>query len=453
MRTKTCYSLLSAFAVICSWAAPALQAWDTIDLKNDLIEVQPVPKIGGRIIQYKLGDYGFFWVNKKLAGKEPPPGRLGPNGEWLNYGGDKLWPAPQGWDNENQWPGPPDPVLDGGPYTAEVKEEAGRVNAVKLTSAKDRRSGIQFSRLIKLFEGTTRVRIRATMKNIDTKPRRWGIWAVTQFDTGNRHGDGYNQNYWTYCPLNPNSMYHKDYNVLFGVVNNTSFKPDYQNKMMRVHYENRVGKIGLDSPAGWVATVDATDGYVFVHRFKYEGAKPYPDNSSVEFWCNGQGEFVAWGKLVKMPEDPEQTPYLLETEILSPFAKLDPGESYTFHYDWYAARIPPNSGVTACNELGVTCKPFSAKLRSGRLVLDGDFGVFYQANCRVVFLDAYNNKSRTLLPSVPVTPLKPFSPSQFNELLAQTAVPQSSQVVALYLYDKDGQLLGRHLASARLQRN
>jgi hypothetical protein len=32
----------------------------------------------------------------------------------------KMWPAPQGWDNQQQWPGPPDPVLDGGPYTAEI---------------------------------------------------------------------------------------------------------------------------------------------------------------------------------------------------------------------------------------------------------------------------------------------------------------------------------------------
>jgi hypothetical protein len=450
MRAEICSLLLFVLAVFCSsaaWAQPASQTWDSVDLKNDLIEVQAVPEIGGRVIQYKLGDYGFFWVNKQLAGKEPPVSRLGPNGEWLNYGGDKLWPAPQGWDNENQWPGPPDPVLDGGPYTAEVKEDA-----VKLTSTKDKRSGIQFSRVLKVFDDTTRVSVDVTMKNIDTKPRRWGIWAVTQFDTGNRHGDGYNQNYWTYCPLNPDGIYHKGYNVLFGVVNNTSFKPDYENKMMRVHYENRVGKIGLDSPAGWVATIDATDGYVFVHRFKYERDKAYPDNSSVEFWCNGLGEFVAWGKVVKMPEDPEQTPYLLETEILSPFAKLDPGERYTYHYDWYAARIPANSPIVACSDVGVTCKPFSAKLRAQRLVLDGDFGVFYRAACHVVFLDADNNKIKELQPPAPVTPLKPFTPSEFTKLLAQTAVPQNAETVALCLYDAKGQLLGQ-LTSAQLQRN
>ena len=72
------------------------KCWDSINLRNELIEVQAVPKIGGRIIQYKLGDHGFFWVNKELAGIDPPASRLAADGGWLNYGGDKVWPAPQG---------------------------------------------------------------------------------------------------------------------------------------------------------------------------------------------------------------------------------------------------------------------------------------------------------------------------------------------------------------------
>jgi hypothetical protein len=70
-----------------------------------------------------------------------------PKGEWLNYGGDKLWPAPQGWDGEDQWPGPPDPVLDGGPYELAVIEARGSQVAVRLTSREDPRSGIQSLRV------------------------------------------------------------------------------------------------------------------------------------------------------------------------------------------------------------------------------------------------------------------------------------------------------------------
>ena len=63
---------------------------------------------------------------------------------------------------------------------------------------------------------------------------------------------------------------------------------------MRVNYQYQVGKIGLDSPAGWVATVDGASGAVFVQRFQFEPGKEYPDGSSVEFWLNGVGKIRAY---------------------------------------------------------------------------------------------------------------------------------------------------------------
>ena len=444
--------LASAVTLLGTDCQASTKKWKSIDLKNDLIEVQAVPEIGGRIIQYKLGDYGFFWVNDQLADKPIPASRLGPNGEWLNYGGDKLWPAPQGRDNDKQWPGPPDPVLDGGPYTAEVIKENDRPVAILMTSQKDKRSGIQFSRVFKIFDNTTRVSIEAAMKNIDTKPRRWGIWAVTQFDTSNRHGEGYNKNYWTYCPINPNSMFHKGYNVMLGLASHLSYKPDHENEMMRVHYDYRVGKIGMDSSAGWLATLDATDGFCFIHRFTYESGKPYPDNASVEFWLNGQGELVAWGReVIKMPESLKDTPYLLESEVLSPYAALDPGETYTFGYDWYAAKVPVGSAVVACSDLGITCKPLSAKLCNGKLTLVGHFGVFYKGNCHLVFLDENGKEVKKAPHELPVTPLRALVLSQ-TKLAKDIDVPENADKLAIYVYDTKGQFLGE-LAKTKILRN
>ena len=92
------------------------QGWKSLCLANPLIELQVLPEVGGRIIQFKLGGHEFLWVNPQLAGKLPPATGLTDDGGWFNIGGDKLWPAPQGWDTEQQWPGPPDAVLDGQPY-------------------------------------------------------------------------------------------------------------------------------------------------------------------------------------------------------------------------------------------------------------------------------------------------------------------------------------------------
>lgn len=119
------FAMLFLFIIVgCGFTG---QTWKSIDLQNELITVEAVPEIGGRIIQFKLDDYGFFWVNQELAGIEPPASGLGPNDSWLNYGGDKLWIAPQGWDNDEQWPGPPDAVLDGGPYSSQTFQEDGKI--------------------------------------------------------------------------------------------------------------------------------------------------------------------------------------------------------------------------------------------------------------------------------------------------------------------------------------
>jgi hypothetical protein len=432
-------AIIVGFFLLATPGQALSQEWDSVDLKNELIEIQAVPKIGGRIIQYKLGDYGFFWVNKELVGKKIPASRLGPDGEWRNYGGDKVWPAPQGQDNDHQWPGPPDAVLDGGPYTAEVIKKNERAKAVRMTSEKDERSGIQFSRKFKIFDDSTRVSIEATMKNIDTKPRRWGVWVVTQFDTSNRHGDGYNKNYWAYCPINPDSMYHRGYNVMFGLVGHLSYKPDHENRMMRVHYDYRVGKIGMDSSAGWVVTLDATDGYVFVHRFTYEPGRAYPDNASVEFWLNGPGEIAAWGREIqKMPDD---TAYLMESEMLSPFASLEPGESYTFRYDWYSAKVPAGSTVASCSDICVTCKPLSAKLCNGKLSVDGQFGVFYRGYCRLTLLDEDDREIKKVRGKVSVTPLRTFVLSEIK-LANDITVPEDAVKLGVNLYNTKGQLVG-----------
>jgi hypothetical protein len=209
--------------------------------------------------------------------------------------------------------------------------------------------------------------------------------------------------------------------------------------MMRVHYAYRVGKIGMDSSGGWIATLDATDGYVFVHRFTYEPGRAYPDNASVEFWLNGPGEIAAWGREIeKMPDD---TAYLMESEVLSPFASVEPGESYTFRYDWYSAKVPAGSAVAGCSDIGVTCKALSAEVWGGKLKIDGDFGVFYKGYCRLALLDEDDREIKKVRGKVSVTPLKAFVLSEMK-LAEEVTVPENAAKVAIWLYDTKGQFIG-----------
>ena len=79
--------------------------------------------------------------------------------------------------------------------------------AVRLTSGNDLRSGISFSRVLRLHPDSTRVSIEATMTNIDNKPRRWGIWAHTQLDGAGADGKTYNSQMNAYCLISDNHSY------------------------------------------------------------------------------------------------------------------------------------------------------------------------------------------------------------------------------------------------------
>ena len=414
------------------------KGWDSICMSNGIIQLNVVPAIGGRVVQYALGDKEFFWVNPVLQGELPTETGLTEDGDWLNYGGDKLWPAPQGWDNDQQWPGPPDAVLDGQAYELEqlTNGEDGSV-ALRLTSGNDMRSGISLSRVIRLYPNSTRVSIDATMTNVDNKPRRWGIWGHTQLDGASADGKSHNSQMNAYCPINPDSHFEKGYDVIFGQEDNPSFQPDYDNNMVKVNYQYRVGKIGLDSDAGWIATVDGQTGNVFVHRFVYEAEKEYPDGSSVEFWHNGTGSIFAYAETMVMPDSPKENAYVFESEVLSPFAKLQPGQSYTFNYEWLSTQIGGDFPVIDCTPTGVICQPFKASKVAKEVKLKGRFGVFYEGGLVVKYLDASGEIIETETVVAKVSPLKGV------DLSHEIKAVDDASSVALHLYDKNGQDIGQ----------
>jgi hypothetical protein len=54
-------------------ARPAqYRGWDTLHRASGLVELQVVPDIGGRVIQFRLGADDFLFVNDELAGRRPP---------------------------------------------------------------------------------------------------------------------------------------------------------------------------------------------------------------------------------------------------------------------------------------------------------------------------------------------------------------------------------------------
>ena len=186
-----------------------------------------------------------------------------------------------------------------------------------------------------------------------------------------------------------------------------------------------MGKIGLDSPAGWLATVDGECGAVFVQRFVFEPKKAYPDGSSVEFWHNGVGQIHAYNRDIVMATNAAENPYVFESEVLSPYAELKPGRSYTWHYDWYACQIGGSFPVLNCTDAGVVAEPLRAVRDPAGWRLEGRFGVFARANPRLEWRDARGRL-------VGVQPLHraatPLEPLVLDEVVS---APAGARVVGL----------------------
>lgn len=308
------------------------KGWKCVVLKNESTTVIVAPELSGRIIQYQTAGHDWLWVNESLAGKVLPASEEKGLETWNNYGGDKVWPGPQGWDRKDQWPGPGDPVIDA-PYRYEIV--AGKGQEVKLRligSDQGGWAGVQFFRELALKDGSSKLSELHTMKNVSNREVAWGIWEVAQMnwsDGATKRGSyDWNEDAYLVIPMNPRSRWPEKYRVMFGEAFSFNWQPDYLKNLMIVKYMNMVGKIVMDVSAGWSAMVDPASGSSFILRFPYDPKAVYPDGGNYESWVAGKGEFVHDHKLRVAADDPAGR--LIEMEALGPKVTLKPGQSTQF---------------------------------------------------------------------------------------------------------------------------
>lgn len=141
-------------------------------LQNDQIEVWVVPAIG-RVIQFRFRNgEDLFWENEQLRGTFPRP----QSEEWANFGGDKVWPAPQAdWPTITGRAWPPPAGFDATPMTVKVQQ-----TGIRLTSGIDPSYGIQVDRFIAIDPQRPVMHITTTYSKIQGEPKTVSIWTVTQ---------------------------------------------------------------------------------------------------------------------------------------------------------------------------------------------------------------------------------------------------------------------------------
>lgn len=403
----------------CTLGKVRYEGWQAIELANQFVRVTVVPEIGGRIIQLRLGEQALLYVNPRLKGKVFPPEQNNSEAGWKNYGGSKVWPAPQGWSSDAEWPGPPDPILDGSPFTFRTVEDSPDSVAIHLASPHDEYTGITFSREIRIFRESAQIQIRHFMKNTSRRPVRWSIWQVTQHDA---HPE--------LAIFLPATAYHK----MFGDQEYPGLTVDLRRKLLRLQFADVVAKFGVTPEMGWLATLDARAKTVFAETFSLFPGAPYPDNSAAEFWINGHGTCTIHGDVYDSADDPVGIDPFVETEILSPMAQLEPEQEYSFGIHWHLARIRA-SEIVRVSPCAAVAAGLSVRREGGKLSITGSFGIFHAANLELVAL-LRNAKIQAVDQLGMTSPLEPCI------VKATIADAPNLARVSLRLRDSAGRLLG-----------
>lgn len=394
--------------------------WDSVFVvKNGIVTLAAVPKIGGRIMQYDLGSHPSIYVDESNKGLMPIDGDM-------MVGGFRMLPSPQ---SDFGWPSPP--KLDCGEYKVTIKSNSpDSVEFVLESPIEDatatkyqKHKGLQFKRTITLYRSSTRVKVLMTMLNKGQQNMQHGIWDITQVICSNNGSEYDTNNIWVYFKRNPSSKLGKGAGYVRYSEQSPSdgsdrsqWLPDGGGEgIFAAQYKKKVGKIGADCKDGWISYVDKHDGYAYVKTFTYEEGKTYPDSgASVQVYTYSNYP-------------------TLEVEVLGPLVDLKPGDSTIMEENWYAARsLGP---VIFANKTGLVTRKLTAKQNEKTINLKGCFGVFHVGTLKYQFCKNTNDiikevDSVNVLPTDSIVVDKDFE------------IPSGATHFQLALYNEKKSLVG-----------
>lgn len=405
----------------------AFEGWKAQQVSNRWVRLTIVPQLGGRLMQVAFGDHPYLFVNPKLKGKYFPPAEDATPGHWHNYGGDKIWPLPEGEQDEQHWPGPRSDALDAGNYEFKVVAR-GATCTIRLDGPADPHTGLQYSREISLTTESPVISFHAVMKNATAHSIRWSMQSVTQYNTAAAgSATAYNRNFWAFTPVNQNSAYDDGYHARLGPSNDPAYS--VKDGLFALHWFYFEREVWLDSPGDWVAVVDGSTRYAMVERPSVTQGE-YPGKATVIFYTNGPAiEYDDNGMPFLTSSNPDENPYYMEAELNSPMIRLEPGETYVFNTKWFPTRSTADLKIVT--DTGVVSRALTAAASGKTIVLSGALGVFFPGNLVVYVYDANGKRTRTVL-------LQQANPMELIDLNKEINASSGDSRVSIHLIDERG---------------
>jgi hypothetical protein len=410
----------------CTIRPVEFDGWHAEEVANDWVRLTFVPQLGGRLMQVAFDGHNYLFVNPVYKGKYISPAEA--DGRWINYGGDKIWPLPEGNDNEQHWNGA-STALDDGMYTFTILSQNPRC-AVRLEGPPDKPTGLQYTREISIGNDSPEILFHALTKNISGHSIEWSVQSVSQYDLSDPNDPKhYNHDFWAFAPVNPSSAYLNGYHVYDGFATDPSFKPS--GGLFRLNWKYLENEVWLDSTAGWLALVDGASHYAMVEKTKYFDGANYPGKATVIFYKNGPSvRLNSDGMPYLTSTKLDETPYYMEAELNSPMAILTPGQVYTMDSQWFPTRASQDS-INTVTEAGLVLRPLTTKRIGGKIDLSGSFGGFFPGELRAFLYDAEGMEKNEAL-------LQPVRPQDAIEVHQTISATSDIVRVSVHLIDSAG---------------
>jgi hypothetical protein len=405
------------------------KGWNAQQLSNPWLTLIIAPELGGRLLQVTFGGHDFLFVNDQLKGQVHSPEESQEQKRWFNYGGDKIWPMPEGSQDEQHWAGAVGAVLDSALYSFQILSKDARC-AVRLTGPPDPQIGLQYIRDISIGADSPAIAFHAAMRNSTGFPVKWSEQSVSQYDAADPQDPTRSkQNFWAFTPKNDQSAYLNGFHIRTGPGSNPTYS--LRDNLFVLHWMEIGGEVWIDSPGSWLAVVDGDAQYTMVERFHVNPREEYPGKATVIFYTTGQ-------RTGRRPTNPPAANvetarppiHYMEAELNSPVIELNPGETYAMDTEWFPTRM--GSTFSTATFSGVAGRPFVAsKNPDGQLQLVGAFGVFFPGQ---LIAHLYNAEGLRIA-SIPLDSVSPVDPIELSKTIA---APAEASRISIHLIDSRG---------------
>lgn len=265
-----------------------------IGLENGETKVVLCPEAGARVLEYSWKGKNALYLDPAQKGWRYEPGRpvVDPCGGRFDIGPEMTIPR--------------HPDLWLGRWTGEILGP----RAARMTSVKDKATGVQLVREFVLDASSSRLTCTQTIKNFSDKQVAWCHWSRTL-----AQGGGICE-----VPLTPPSRFPNSY-LMYGPGPVMNFRPDDPKVRVRDGFLEVLGtperpKFGIDSYAGWFCYLTRND-LLFVKRFPTFPDRVYNEMAgiTISLWYYKD--------------------LMCELEPIGPRNALAPGQSASFTEQWW----------------------------------------------------------------------------------------------------------------------